>query len=75
MGQCGTEVKFRNLQQIFKYTNNFMISINFFHSITDGRGQRNLEHCIFFSSINIDGENEDKALHIHTVRYSERGQL
>lgn len=39
-----------------------------------GEGKEIL-NIVFFSSINIDGENEDKALHIHSVRYAERGQL
>lgn len=64
-------MKFRNLQLIFKYTNYFMISINFFHIINNGRGQR----TVFFFSINIYGEHEDKVLHIETVRYADGGQL
>lgn len=37
--------------------------------------EKEILNIVFFSSINIYGENEDKALHMQTVRHADRGQL
>lgn len=38
-------------------------------------GEKEILNIVFFSSINIYGENEDKALQTQTVRHADRGQL
>lgn len=38
-------------------------------------GGKEILNTVFFFSINIYGEHEDKVLHIETVRYADGGQL